>query len=271
MSLSKIPLPRIGSFVINDDGVLCLQNRPLASEIQEMENEGIPIDIPRDCVYATSDSYVVDMLSCHESRLRYQPNAIFSEGDCISQITALTLMKAIFPWIFRRDLRRGPFLFTLTDLHESNIVVDEQWNITCLLDLEWGVSRPAEMFDISLFWQSTPDGLVVDHELREDFIAVLEEEEQSAHCPKLAESLSVSAVMKWSWETQAFWYALALRSPKAIIPIFHDHISAKYVDVNQIDLSMNLRYYWPDLTTFIASKIHDKESYDRRLREAFSG
>jgi hypothetical protein len=32
--------------------------------------------------------------------------------------------------------RHGPFPLQLTDLHASNIFVDEDWNITCLIDLE---------------------------------------------------------------------------------------------------------------------------------------
>jgi len=172
LAFGKVPLPRIGSFMIDDNGFLHLQNRPLASEIQELENEGIPIDMPRNFTYITTDSYVIDMLSCHESRLQHQPNAITNEADCISQMAALTLMKALFPQFFQRDLRRGPFIFYLSDLQENNIIVDANWNITYLIDLEWGLSRPIEMLDISMFWNSTPDGLAVDEKLRQEFVDI---------------------------------------------------------------------------------------------------
>lgn len=33
-------------------------------------------------------------------------------------------------------------MFTLTDLHQSNIFVDNDWHITAIVDLEWACSRP---------------------------------------------------------------------------------------------------------------------------------
>lgn len=54
-------------------------------------------------------------------------------------------MRTILPAFIRRDLRRGPFVMSLTDLHPSNIFVDEKWHITCLMDLEWACADPVEM------------------------------------------------------------------------------------------------------------------------------
>jgi hypothetical protein len=56
MALAGVPLPRIGSFVIDDDGFLSLNNRPLTVEIQDLENEQIPVDMARDYMYSTVDS-----------------------------------------------------------------------------------------------------------------------------------------------------------------------------------------------------------------------
>jgi hypothetical protein len=36
----------------------------------------------------------------------------------------------------KRERRNGPFYLQLTDLHASNIFVDENWNIAYLIDLE---------------------------------------------------------------------------------------------------------------------------------------
>lgn len=75
-------MPRIGSFVINDDGVLVLSNRPLALEIHDLENERISVDIPRDLTYSSVDSYILGSLAFHDSCLRHQPNSALSEQDC---------------------------------------------------------------------------------------------------------------------------------------------------------------------------------------------
>lgn len=89
---------------------------------------------------STVGSYTVDMLSFHDSRFRSQPNAVDDLEDCGYQLSALSAMRIIFPSFFQREFRCGPFSFMLTDLHQSNIFVDAEWNITYLVDLEWACS-----------------------------------------------------------------------------------------------------------------------------------
>jgi hypothetical protein len=57
LALARIPLPKIGSFTLDEKGYLSLNNRPLTLEIHQLENEHIPVDIPQDATYATVDSF----------------------------------------------------------------------------------------------------------------------------------------------------------------------------------------------------------------------
>jgi hypothetical protein len=43
LSLSQLPLPRIGSWTLDSNGILQLSNRPLTLRLQQLENEGISI------------------------------------------------------------------------------------------------------------------------------------------------------------------------------------------------------------------------------------
>ena len=45
-------------------------------------------------------------------------------------------MKALLPYFSNKELREGPFLYRLTDLHPSNIFVDSDWNVKFVIDLE---------------------------------------------------------------------------------------------------------------------------------------
>ena len=36
LTLARVPLPQIGSFMICDDGVLCLVSRPVSLEMQDL-------------------------------------------------------------------------------------------------------------------------------------------------------------------------------------------------------------------------------------------
>lgn len=126
--MSRIHFPRIGSFIIEDNGVLRLQNRPLTLEIQSLENDGIPVNIRRDEIYSTVETYIDRLLSCHDSRLRHQPNAVNDVGDCAAQMCALVLMRTLRQQFFDPHLDHGPFAPCLTDLSLNNILVDSEWN-----------------------------------------------------------------------------------------------------------------------------------------------
>lgn len=128
------------------------------------------------------DSYVNRLLTCHENRLRYQPNAVNSSSDCVSQMTAPALMRTVRPGFFDRGLNHGPFVFCLTDLHASNILVDQHWNIKCLIDLEWTMSLPIEFMrtPIWLTSQAMDEINTEDYnELRQEFMAIFEDEEKA--------------------------------------------------------------------------------------------
>lgn len=84
------------------------------------------------------------LVSHHDDRLNQQPNAVNGPGDCTSQMTTLAFIRTVRPHFFSSSLNYGPFVFSLTDLHTSNIFVDKDWNITSVITLEWATSLPLE-------------------------------------------------------------------------------------------------------------------------------
>lgn len=70
-------------------------------------------------VWAAVEPYLLDLLSCHENRISLQPNSIHVQDDGQQQMAALTVMRAVLHHFCPRDSRYGPFVFTLTDLHQS--------------------------------------------------------------------------------------------------------------------------------------------------------
>lgn len=281
LNISGIPLPRIGSFIIDSNGFLRLSNRPLSAEIHQLENENIPTEMPRNYTYSTVDSYVLDELSIHDSRFRNQPNAVNDLGDCAYQLAALSAMRTVFPPFFRRDFRRGPFTFHLTDLHQSNIFVDSEWNITCLVDLEWACSRPIEML-MPPHWLTNKgiDQLETSEydSIRTEFMDILTEEEKE-HKLELATSgeshnaelsLYLSDIMNLTWETGTFWYTLALSSPSGLFRIFDEHIRPLFCSKYGEEFNLVMPFLWEkDIAYVVRSKICDKKQYDDELREAF--
>lgn len=138
-------MPRIESFIIDNNGFLQLINWPLLLKIQDLKNKGILTDILQDFIYSTVDSYVTDILGCYDSCLQNQPDAVKDVGDYIYQISALTAMHTVFPLFFEQYFCCRPFVFVFTDLHQSNNFLDEDWHIISLVDLEWACSWPIKI------------------------------------------------------------------------------------------------------------------------------
>lgn len=127
------------------DGSIALCNRPLDLHFQMLENEGIPSGIPRHRTYPEVESYVSDLLSWQDNKIRFQQNAVRDQRDGHAQLAALTTLRATVHHFISPEFRSGPFFYTLTDLGQKNIFVDEDWNVQTIIDLEWARSVPAQM------------------------------------------------------------------------------------------------------------------------------
>ncbi|GAD96456.1 predicted protein [Paecilomyces variotii No. 5] len=274
LSMSRIPLPRIGSFVINENGFLRLINRPLSIELHQLENENNPTNIARDYTYSTVDSYIVDLLGVHDNRFRDQPNAVNDLGDCVFQLSTLSGTRTISP-TFERSFRRGPFIFSLTDIHQSNIFVDADWHITYLVDLEWACSRPIEMISTPYWLTNKGVDQLIQEEydaIRSEYMNILAVEEKKIRGSSLTNhSLpALSEVMNRAWATGTFWYTLALCSPSGVFTIFTEHIRPLFCKDYTEEFHLIMPFLWGKNVGYIAGcKLSDKEQYDKELRQTF--
>ncbi|KAJ6037366.1 hypothetical protein N7540_001645 [Penicillium herquei] len=277
LSLSQIPLPRIGSWTLDSDGVLRLSNRPLTLRVQCLESDGIPTNISRTTTYPSSDGYYNDILAYHDNRIIHQRSSICGKRDGRVQVARLTMMRAVLHSFINRDLRDGPFLFRLTDLRPSNIFVDSDWNIKFIIDLEWACSLPAEMLRVP-FWVSARslDGVHGEHialfnERYEEFLDILEEEEK-LRPPINGVSSFRADLMRTGFRTGNNWYFEALESPRVLFNMFEQHIHPIFVPDQGISSGFGRllsRYWSPGAWDFIAMKLQDQKQYERELRRRF--
>ncbi|KAI1946120.1 hypothetical protein LOZ53_003180 [Ophidiomyces ophidiicola] len=289
LSITRIKLPKIGSFTMDNKGYISLTNRPLTYQMLEAENESIPTDIPRDRTYSTVESYTLDMLNFHDNRILHQPNAINDLSDYSYQTAALTTMRAILPSFLDQKTRYGPFVLCFGDFNQSNIFVDKNWNITCLLDLEWMFSQPIDLVRLPT-WLSNQALDELAHEpehftaIRKELVDILADEEKKWHAIPSQEwtseiqekapssALLLSTALSSCWETGAFWYSLALHNPTALFSVFYERIQPKFLDKNNDhDAFQNIvPWYWAtDFVDIALEKVEDKKNYDIQLQQAF--
>ncbi|KAJ5630095.1 hypothetical protein N7528_003752 [Penicillium herquei] len=277
LSLSQIPLPRIGSWTLDSDGVLRLSNRPLTLRIHALESNGIPTNISRTMTYPSSDGYYNDLLAYHENRIIHQPNSISGKRDGRVQVARLTMMRAILHSFINRDFRDGPFLFRLTDISPRNIFVDSDWNVKFVIDLEWACSHPAEMLRAP-YWVSARslDGVHGEHislfnERYEEFLDIFEEEEK-LRPPINGVSSFRADLMRKGFRTGNNWYFEALDNPRVLFNMFEQHIHPIFVPDQGPSSGFGRilsRYWIPGAWDFIAKKLQDQRKYERDLRRRF--
>lgn len=274
LSLTRVPLPRIGAFRLDDNGYLHLDNRPLSMEFVMQENEGIPLQVPRDATLSTVDDFILQQLAALDTRMLHQPNAVESYSDGWFQMAGLAAARAAFPHMFRPELRSGPFAFSLTDLHPSNIIVDDDWNIVSIIDLEFSCSWPIE-FQQPPYWLG---GQLIDEVDRvdfgpkhEQFLEVLEEQERLSG---RSEANSLSSIMRQAWASGSFWVTLAIKDPISFTTIFYDrivpyHLSYIAEEIQTTDYKFLASLWRPTDTEFVERKLRDRERYLEELDAIF--
>ncbi|KAG6026763.1 hypothetical protein E4U41_001176 [Claviceps citrina] len=277
LSLTAVPLPRIGSLKLQPDGSIALCNRPLSLSFQMLENEGIPTDIPRHRTYTTVESYLSDLLRLHDNKLRHQPNAIHSQQDGRGQMAALTALRATMHHFIRPEYRDGPFFLNLTDLHQSNIFVDENWNIQTVIDLEWAHTASLEMH-LPPFWLSSVNAVdgfdkasIVRHEaILDEYWAVYEAEEK-----KRNGTVRQVSLQRETWKRGSFWYYEAVNNPKGMKNLFDKHMRPLYfknpagqAHPYSIFVDVFCCCWGIDAKDLIDKKVQDQQEYEADLRKA---
>lgn len=146
-----------------------------------MESYGTPRAIEQNTTYAFVEPYISDLLAYHD---------VLNHVDGQTQMAQKVLLRAIGYHFLPRDLRNGPYALRLTDLHQSNIFVNEMWNVTYLIDLEWVCSLPMDMLGAP-YWltglgidQFHDEALETYDSLRQEFMHIFREEEEVLQRPQ---------------------------------------------------------------------------------------
>lgn len=83
------------------------------------------------------------------------PRIAEDEAFCFRKI------KVALPQSLDSALDNGPFLLSHTDLRETNIIVDDELNITGIIDWEWSAVIPRQLFMPPTWIAGEEPGLVV--------------------------------------------------------------------------------------------------------------
>ncbi|RTE71404.1 hypothetical protein BHE90_014197 [Fusarium euwallaceae] len=244
----------------------------LRCEMVMLENEGIPRTMGTTDTYPSAELYVTDMLTFYDNCLLSNPNAVFDDEDCREKMAVKTLLRALSHRFIRRETRNGPFILQLTDLHASNVFVDDEWNLVCLVDLEWICALPSEMLAVPCWLTGHGvdelEGELLEEfeEMRLEFMRFFEEEEQelvSRH------SLSLANIMDETWTSKGVWFWHCIKSLHAMTSLARAHICPQF-STRLTSVAEILSKFWcVDSHRMVEKKVADLQRYEEDLRHCF--
>jgi len=183
-------------------------------------------------------------------------------------------MRALLPLFFTTQSESDPFVSSLPDLHKSNIFVDDDWNVTGVIDLEFAPVVPQEMVTAPAWLTDCGvdelEGEYLEQfkERYKEFVHVLEIEEKA-----LTLNDSSSQRLRRDLDTGKFWYVLALSTINAFPRIFAQHLMPRFfpqefqLHVEGASLS---RLWGENVDDFITQKLKDNEDYKVAIRNIFT-
>jgi hypothetical protein len=248
LSLAKKAQSSIGSLRFNDDTSVTLANRPLLCTSSILESEGAPKVLGK--TYKTCGHFIDDMLKFREETFSAQPNAVNDEEDCHLQMLHITMLRLLKSQ-FVDSHSEGPFVLQLTDLHSSNIFVDDEWNIVAIIDLEFMCALPPSMINVP-YWLTVDnvddiaENMDAYNKMHKTFLDVLQDEEQKTD---VEHDVQLASAIQESWTSYSSWFYRSLTSINGVAYCLEDHLYEKFnfsISTEEEDQWMKLMSaFWP--------------------------
>jgi hypothetical protein len=206
--------------------------------------------------------------------MRHQPNSIFNVNDGLFQLSALVGLRALLPKFWPHAAKRqNTFILHLVDMHASNIFVDDVWNITSLIDLEFAPVEPRQMARLPT-WLSGRGIDELDGANEEAYkicydrlVDIINEEE-----PARGSSHDYNQTLRDAWDSGQLWYIHALNSVNAFPAVFEQHLRPRFFKEFSVKTGGRvLSQLWDeDVMDFIDTKVWGFGRYQERICGIFA-
>lgn len=228
----------------------------------------------KDETYSCTEPFVADMLTLHQNYFFSNPNAVLDAADCRGQMAIHTLLHMLSHHYIKRERRYGPYALQFIDLHASNILVDDSWNVTCVIDLEWICSLPIEMLAVP-YWLTgcSIDEIECDEynkfdQVRQEFMEAFTQEEEQM---PIKHEVFLADSMQEMWESKGVWFWHSIDSVNAMLEVVADHIYPRFSLRMGPKLEGMLASLWCERSDeVVEKKIQDLKLYDEELRRQFA-
>jgi hypothetical protein len=265
LQLRSHPFDRIGSLTLDDSGHWILANRPLTKSLAALSRDGIPIQLKQS--YTTVTDYFADYFTHHRRRFIEQPNGAFDLEDAREKYAGLSLFESIIPQYVR--FNEGPFLLTHGDLHQPNLIVDDNFQILAVLDWEWSCVLPIQVACL-------PPTCLSPHKLdeialgdgRDEFVTAahifldcLERKERS-----LPPDKRLCSTLKGMMCDGGYWFGLAIQDIYTFEYLFWENLFPAYFVISEEEAIETVFKNNPASENIIQQKLRENDEYQRQLQ-----
>ena len=222
--------------------------------------------------YACMEAFMSDILTFHDNQFLNQPNAVYNEEDCRGQMAVKALLQTISHHFINERFRYSPYLLQYTDFHNSNIIINSQWHVKRLIDLEQVSSLPREILAV-LYWvtgrginQIQGEHLNEFNKVRQQFMDIFREEE-TLMLTEDKDGVSLTKFIHSTWESKGAWFQFCLDSVNSMYRLLKDYIYPNFSPGLSLETEQIISSFWrPDSANIVAKKLANKEQYNRELR-----
>ncbi|KID95712.1 SET domain protein, partial [Metarhizium majus ARSEF 297] len=177
--------------------------------------------------------------------------------------------------LIRPEYGDRPFCITLADLHQSNIFVNEQWNIQSIINLKWTFEKPIEMQVLPYWFTSKPVDGFYDADATAEYDAIVDEYPRiyTAEEKRKNDVITEASMKPHIWKSGSFWYFYAVSVSKVMHNfLFNRHIQPLFNKEHSKLSIFDKAFFWywgENVTETIRTKLKDEEEYLKRVTEAF--
>ncbi|PWY75252.1 hypothetical protein BO94DRAFT_627266 [Aspergillus sclerotioniger CBS 115572] len=233
LELWKLDFDRIGSLGRDEGtGESRITERPVTLAMNELVRTCGLVDSTPTRTYTSSADYIISLLESQSTHLQEQRNSIYDSTDCREKYACRHLMKAIALSFLSEKDNHGPFKLFGDDLCPGNVLVNDSFQITGVIDWEFCYAAPAQFAGSIPWWlllerphriiyNSGVDTFFDQYLPKADvFLQCLEQKEAEQGIPSSHDRLS--ARMRQSIRDRSAWFNLACRMVPSVDMIYWD-------------------------------------------------
>ncbi|KAL2366033.1 hypothetical protein RJZ56_001037 [Blastomyces dermatitidis] len=148
---------QIGALTLDehDEDWVFANNRPLTVDVNDQEVSGFDFCshfLPPQQTFTSAIDYIYLIFRLIYNDYCRCPDSIVGEEDARHYRYSIWAGQGIVMEWVKQEYNHGPFILMHGDLRPSNIVIDDNFNITSILDWEWSHTLPVQLFAVPPYW-----------------------------------------------------------------------------------------------------------------------